>query len=107
MERVLRGDDYYYFYHNSLFICVDCDFRNTIDDARYEIGNYFRTKEEAEAMAEKIRKVLEGADVIEMPSEGDIKAIAIRHCGPLAQWSGSTVDAFIECAEWLKSKIVK
>lgn len=118
MERVLRGDDYYYFHHNSLFICVDCDFRNTIDDARYEIGNYFRTKEEAEAMAEKIRKVLEGADVIKTPSEKEIEDAmntsvteSIMSISPYGEFTPKATDllecAWLKGAEWLKSKIVK
>lgn len=134
MKRVLRGDSYYYFHQNSLRICVDYDFRNAIDDARYEIGNYFHTKEEAEEMVEKIRKVLNGAwvltppegeifsrkveavlndaDVIEMPSEEDASFESVHHL----RLSGhddrdrreeAYLDGFADCLHWLKSKIVK
>lgn len=106
MERVNKGEKYWFIDPN-LRVRYTIDTNLFVDDDFFTIGNYFHTEEEAEAMAHKLRAVLKGADVIEMPSERDIKAVAIRHCGPLAQWSGSTVDAFIDCAEWLKSKIVK
>lgn len=107
--RVSRGGEYYYLHHNHLSICIDCDFRNTIDDNRYEIGNYFRTKEEAETMARKLRAILKGADVIEMPSEDVIKGKAIdiaqNICGD--DYWRDCEEAVIRTTEWIKSKIVK
>lgn len=43
---------------------------------RFLLGNYFHTKEEAESMARKLRAVLNGAEVIEMPSEEEIRRYA-------------------------------
>jgi hypothetical protein len=34
------------------------DYRTPLDDDHYNCGNYFRTREEAQEMAEKIKKVL-------------------------------------------------
>lgn len=54
-----EGDDYYY-------ICIDGDIANYTWDGDgfdancYNFGNCFRTYEEAEDMAEKIKKLLKG-----------------------------------------------
>lgn len=78
MERVNKGERYWY-------ILCDCDgfyIEEWIDNrcggdkALFELGNYFATKEEAEAMAEKIRKVLKGADVYTQEEITEIKANA-------------------------------
>ena len=52
----------------------DIDFQNLFDDSSYRKNNfnYFNTKEEAESMAAKLRAVLCGAAVIELPSQQDI-----------------------------------
>lgn len=81
-------------------------------DSNYENGNYFTTVEEAVEMAEKIRKVLNGADVIEMPSEGDITEKIFSAVGDIVGREGEiTVFHCMKTAkivvEWLKSKIVK
>ena len=38
------------------------DTRMCTDDCRYAIGNYYRTREEAEAMAEKFKKWMKGGN---------------------------------------------
>lgn len=48
------------------------DQNHPFDDFRYEIGNYFATRSQAEEMARKLKAVLKGAEVIEMPSEKEI-----------------------------------
>lgn len=62
--------------------------------------------------AEKLRAVLEGADVIEMPSEEDVyneefKTNHYLFCVDGAAVVGSHQEGFKHCFDWLKSKIVK
>lgn len=68
-------------------------------------------KEGAEAMVEKIRKVLNGADVIEMPSEEDITENIFNTTGDVVGREGEiTVSHCMKTTrivvEWIKSKIV-
>lgn len=39
-----------------------CDNRDKYDDARYTIGNYFRTEEEAVEMADRFKAMLKGGE---------------------------------------------
>lgn len=70
MERVMKGEEYY-----TINICgvieSHVELYMSFDNSCYESGNYFITSEQALAMIEKLKKVLKGADVIEMPSEED------------------------------------
>ena len=50
----------YYFMAENIEVFCDRDDYAFDDDARYTAGNYFRTREEAAAMAEKIKKLLKG-----------------------------------------------
>lgn len=106
--RVKKGERYWWIrLYNGIDACADCDYRREFSTANYNDSNYFATKEEAEAIARKIRAVLKGADVIEMPSEeemlGEIPIIddPCDYIGP-----GRRLG-WRECFEWLKSKIVK
>ena len=56
--RADKGQKYYYV--DDLFMCDSCRIENyyLIDDTRYHIGNYFRTREEAEEVAAEFRKIL-------------------------------------------------
>ena len=81
-----------------------------LDTDRFESGNYFHTKEEAESMARKLRAVLNGADVIEMPSESEAEAESERQlelsvaCDD--KWTEEAyLDGFADCLHWLKSKV--
>lgn len=118
VERVNYGEWYWYI-HGTNYLGKFCilrrmDVRDTIDDDCYELGNYFHTEEEAESMAEKIRKVLKGADVIEVPSKPlgltDIKNHHLRGYVP-ERLSINDLKAFAlgfwEGCDWLASKIVK
>lgn len=69
MERAKNGEQYFTI-DGGLLVHGVTDLRKTYDDNRFEIGNYFHTKEEAEALAEKIRAVLKGAWVL-TPPEGE------------------------------------
>ena len=53
------GDEYYYISATGK-IPSSVWVRSPMDILRYKIGNFFRTKEEARAMSEKIKKVLKG-----------------------------------------------
>lgn len=66
-------------------------------------------KEEAEAMAEKLRAVLKGADVIEMLSEDEIEAKAYDISADWLEQEYMQVayDAALKMADWLRTKIVK
>lgn len=54
-----EGDDYYYIDNDGDIISDNWDEMPT-DADRYNFGNCFRTEEEAEVMAEKVKKLLKG-----------------------------------------------
>jgi len=74
MERVKKGEKYYVLLMDKfgIYPLGHRDYRQQSDELLFEAGNYFYTKEEAEAMAHKLRAVLKGAEVIEMPSEEEV-----------------------------------
>lgn len=76
--RVPKGERYYLIVQerSEFTIRVYFDEYDDWNDADYENGNYFYTKEEAEAIANKFRAVLNGADVIEKPSTWEIDDMA-------------------------------
>lgn len=110
-----------------LFFCtkgggfvVNCkiDEGSSDDNVRFDIGNYFIVKEEALSMARKLRAVLAGADVIEMPSEVEMSQqavdIAWKRQDDYYYKNGESVFCYGECYDsasdmyyWLKSKIIK
>jgi hypothetical protein len=53
-RRVEAGEKYYFIYNDG---STDCDWEELkeVDTCRYEIGNYFKTEEEAEKAVEKIK----------------------------------------------------
>ena len=55
--RAERGGEYCFF-SNLLEVHIDIDIHASLDDKRYNIGNYFKTKEDAEAKASEIKKLL-------------------------------------------------
>lgn len=110
MERK-KGEEYW-FIDVGLNVQKSIEFGHEYDNIRFKVKNYFHTKEEAEAMAEKIRKVLKGADVIEMPGEEEIKQYADRalyipkedrrvHAYEVTAYASGIEKG----VEWLKSKI--
>lgn len=66
--RAKRGEEYYYLcVDNNVFVEQDWEedyndnfHSNPLADEHYQLGNYFRTKEEAEAMRIKIKELLKG-----------------------------------------------
>lgn len=55
--RVKNGEAY--FFINDLFaIQKDRDLYSDVDDMRYEVGNYFETKEVAELVLERIKETI-------------------------------------------------
>lgn len=115
--RVKKGKKYWYVSFFSIYgengICADWDYENfaTPDNTKWAEGNYFHTQEEAELMAKKIRKVLNGADVIEMPSEEEttkhVHRVLIEDYLSCDRGRATFSEGCIKCYEWLKSKIVK
>ena len=55
--RAERNGNYYLVY-TTMDIIEVYDHRTPLDDDHYNCGNYFRTKEEAEKMANKMKKIL-------------------------------------------------
>lgn len=58
-------DEKYYFVSERGEACCSSDIREALDNGRFNLGNYFKTREEAEAVAKKIReifKVIENAE---------------------------------------------
>lgn len=108
MERVKTG---YLYWYITIYGEVECDYEcDSVGDFKcFSSGNYFHTKEEAEAMAKKLCAVLKGADVIEMPSEEEFYKVA-PSTDKLGGWSlenSRQVRGFQDCWDWLKSKIIK
>lgn len=115
--RVPEGDQYFYVGSTGI-IKEDWDELRPIDNERFENSNYFHTRKEAEAMARKLRAVLNGADVIETPSDKDIEEAMKRSVtesilcvAPYESFTPKATD-LLECAwtkgaEWVKSKIIK
>lgn len=66
--KSIKGEKYWYI-TSGCYVTYSVDFDEEMDKKRLECGNYFTTQEGAKEMAKKLRIVLNGADVIEMPSE--------------------------------------
>lgn len=118
MERAKKGERYWSILFDRLFnddgFCVIWHCEDWEDDVfseiRFRQHNYFSSKEEAEAMARKLRAVLKGADVIEMPSEEDA-SFESEHLLGLSGHDGDDrteeayLDGFADCLHWIKSKV--
>ena len=53
-----RRCDHYYTIDSTLSIIESTEYEDNYDEGRYESGNYFRTRKEAEIAVEKIKKLL-------------------------------------------------
>lgn len=111
MERVKKGEKYWSLVYTSrdgfVALCyADTDIEGDILD--FERGNYFADRESAEKMARKLSAVLKGADVIEMPSEEEIrKHYAEMMINNPDYHLRTSADVHINVVDWFKSKIVK
>lgn len=119
--RVKKGEKYWIITQIGFDYCVIpviSGENKDLDDDAYNKGNYFHTKEEAEAMVRKLRAVLKGAEVIEIPSEEEIKEKASDiafteepYCendlGELEYGISNMSDSAIKMSNWLKSKTIK
>lgn len=76
--RVKKGEEYWlvHIMWNRIYVTDTTDMHYECDRDNWNQGNYFNTKEEAEAMAEKIRKVLKGAEAYTLEEITEIKANA-------------------------------
>lgn len=83
------------------------------DNKAYESGNYYLDKDEAKNDERKLRAVLKGADVIEMPSEEEISKQCDSSAHEMDIDDGETPNSGLywggwwNAVRWLKSKIVK
>lgn len=117
-KRVEKGMPYWYI---TLKFTVDraWEQNDPVSKLYFINNNYFTTKEEAETMARKIRAVLDGADVIQMPNEKEIIKEETS-CNPFRSnnWDGTLSGyenglcngfskGFGYCINWLKTKTVK
>ena len=119
MERVKKGEKYWFIYYSTGYgdngISVEWDYETSqwIDNMKWAEGNYFHTKEDAESMARKLRAALNGADVIEWPSEEDKFDSIDRIYQQKGYAEGEYCHeqsfswGFQEGVDWLKSKITK
>lgn len=57
VQRAKKGDTYWYF-GNRFGIFNSTENGDNVDDARYDFGNYFLTKEQAQRAAEKLKQAL-------------------------------------------------
>ena len=111
-KRVGWGKEYY-FINTNFEVEFDYDYRASPDNLKFDNNNYFTAKEKAESMAHKLRAVLAGADVIEMPSEEEIVDAAEEHVEACDEEGYPYADdedakaAFRNGVAWLKSKIIK
>lgn len=111
--RVNKGEIYFYIWTDCYLnfeVHYATDFWDKLNNDDFEKGNYFHTAEEAGQMIHKLRAVLKGADVIEMPSEKD----AEFESNKLLELSGhdgdertedAYLDGFADCLHWLESKV--
>lgn len=51
-------NEYYFFIYHAMTIQTDIDLYLYMDTARFECGNYFKTREQAEEASRRIKKVL-------------------------------------------------
>lgn len=58
--RAKEGELYFWLTHD-VEILNSCEVFDEDDDVRYEIGNYFKTREAAEKAAEQIREILKNS----------------------------------------------
>lgn len=54
--RAKEGEEYW-FVHSDIKPRLDIEAYSIIDNARFKVGNYFQTEEEADAFAQKIREL--------------------------------------------------
>lgn len=115
MERVKKGEKYWYIDLEGDW-CTYWDIEDYLSsDDLIAIGNYYHTEEQAESVVRKLRAVLKGADVIEMPSEEEINKQGIEFISDLhgRLYNATSEEMCLQlitynaCGNWLKSKIVK
>ena len=115
MERVKKGEKYWFVevFAFSPFVESCTEFNSIGDDNRFYCGNYFHNRKEAELMARKLRAVLKGADVIEMPkyveefNAGEEIYIQKGYSDGEYCHKQSFCWGFQEGIEWLKSQLTK
>ena len=113
--RVKKGKPYYWIMSSSKcgFLSVYHEEMNLVsDNDRWESGNYFNSRKDADAIAKKLNAVLKGAEVIEMPSKEELTEKIFSTAGEIVGRDREiTVSDCMKTAksvvEWLIDKIVK
>lgn len=97
--RAPKGEKYWYIdKYGEIKFAIEIE--HIVDVRRFVNGNYFSDKKEAKRIANKLRAVLKGAEVIEMPSEEEYKK-------RLDYFESYSRFGAKEIWNWLQSKIVK
>lgn len=104
--RVPKGEKYW-FINENFDIEYDYEQYSICDDRRFDLDNYFITEEKAQVVAKKLRAVLKGADVIEMPSEEEYEKIIPQRIGCSDEFAAGEGNGYWHGYNYLKSKIVK
>lgn len=114
MKRVEKGERYWCVGGDMNPIEAIAGFDWAMDTLRFEAGNCFKDYHECFVMCNKLRHVLAGADVIQMPSEDELKQKADEHAlSVFYKYNDEEIneqtckDSFLESIEWLKSKTIK
>ena len=110
-KRVPKGERYWYltFDDDGLIFWdwVIDDYGGVEHKNRYDFNNYFYSATEAESIAKKIRAILKGAEVIEMPDEEEVEDAIADEFYDNPYTTEKEEYAFRRGVNWLKSKIVK
>ena len=104
MERVEKGEKYWCVGEDMNPLEAVCGENWALDVLRLKAGNCYTDYHECYVMCGKLRAVLAGADVIQMPSEKEIKQAAYISD---SDFEDSQFSGFKSGVEWLKSKIIK
>lgn len=113
-QRVPKDEPYYWIMSSSKygFLSVYHEEMNLVsDNDRWESGNYFNSRKDADVIAKKLNAVLKGAEVIEMPSDEEIQKVLAEK---IPIHGGRTYGEALNCCwfeegiHWLRdNKIVK
>lgn len=109
-KRVEKGEKYWCVGEDMNPLEAVCGENWALDVLRFEAGNCYTDYHECYVMCGKLRAVLAGADVIQLPSEREINQESVwnayDHDGDLERID-CEAERFVDGVNWLKTKIVK
>lgn len=59
--RTKKGEEYFFISEDTLEVYREYEDFDEVDDARHELGNYFKTEEAAERVANQIREIFKNS----------------------------------------------